>query len=186
MDDEYFVSVRILGYQLMHSPKTGTNDSIPYLVCVSHTVSQQKRRILEEDGAIVILVETVPNPDWLSTDGINPRWKDLMTKLRIFQLTQYEKILYTDADMIILQSMDGIFHDSSARPLKSHPDMPQSDLTNPPPTYMFAAQAQAMGWTHPYPPASDNKLFRRWLHARHPRQRPLQSLHLHPADLRFV
>ncbi|KAL9638911.1 MAG: hypothetical protein Q9164_001252 [Protoblastenia rupestris] len=159
-DDEYFLSVRVLGYQLMHSPQTGTNTSIPFVVCVTHEVSEKKKKILESDGATVIVVDAVPNPDWLSTNGVKARWKDLMTKLRVFQLVQFEKILLLDSDQLIVKRMDGIFHDPGTMPIQpKEGKFAGRQEASLPQKYMLAAQAQQRDWIHPYPPAPDNNYF---------------------------
>ncbi|KAL9101452.1 MAG: hypothetical protein Q9163_003283 [Psora crenata] len=159
-DDEYFLSLRVLAYQLMHSPNTGTNTSIPFVACVTQEVSDEKKEILRSDGAMVIIVDAVPNPDWLSTSGINPRWKDLMTKLRVFQLTQFEKILLLDSDQLIVKRLDGIFQDPATTPIPPIPSKsPGPGEAAVPEKYMLAAQAQQTDWEHPYPPDPDNEYF---------------------------
>jgi hypothetical protein len=85
-DDGYYVSTRVLGYQLMHSPTAGTNASIPFVVVVTDETHPRKRARLEKDGAVVIEVSRI-SPGW-AIPG-DPRWKDMMTKLRLFELIQY-------------------------------------------------------------------------------------------------
>ncbi|KAG9937999.1 nucleotide-diphospho-sugar transferase, partial [Aureobasidium melanogenum] len=109
-DDGYYVSTRVLGYQLMHSLTAGTNASIPFVVVVTDETHPRKRARLEKDGAIVIEVERI-SPGW-AIPG-DPRWKDMMTKLRLFELTQYSKICYIDSDHLVTERLDRIFYDEA-------------------------------------------------------------------------
>lgn len=153
-DDGYYLSTRVLGYQLMHSPTAGTNSSIPFVVIVTDETSARKRARLEKDGATVIQVERI-SPGW-AIPG-DPRWKDMMTKLRLFELTQYAKICYIDSDHLVVDRLDGIFWDEAT--LTQHtfqnPNALADDEAALPRTYMMAAHADFWGYDHPYPPPAD-------------------------------
>ncbi|KAF3281615.1 hypothetical protein TWF970_002171 [Orbilia oligospora] len=112
-DDMYFVATRVLAYQLLHDPETRTNNSTPFIVLVTSAVSESKRRTLESDGATVIFAEDVPLPFWVKT-GVT-RWKDQFTKLRLFELVEYERIVFIDADTLLTRNMDGIFEDPAVK-----------------------------------------------------------------------
>lgn len=150
-DDGYFLGARVLAYQLLHSPDTGTNNSIPFLVVCTSDVSLRKRRRLTADGATVILVEKLSS-DWVQPGS--PRWRDVLAKLRLFELTAYSKICFIDADTLVTRRLDGVFYDEAT--------LTQATLTNPsetladeaalPRTYMLATHADYWGYDHPYPP----------------------------------
>ena len=59
----------------MHSPKTRTNTFIPFVVLITDDVSVRKRARLENDGAVLIEIDKVLTPDWVSTDHIQGRGK---------------------------------------------------------------------------------------------------------------
>jgi len=155
-DPFLFLATRVLGYQLMHAPSTRSTKSLPFIVVCSE-VSERKRRRLEKDGAIVVEVEKIPDPEWLKT---RQQWQGVMTKLRVFQQEQYEKLLFIDADMLIVRPLDDIFEDNGTMIAP-----PVSNLTGEvdeaalPSSYMLAGQAQQGSREHPYPPPPDEDWF---------------------------
>lgn len=46
----------------------------------------------------------------------NPRWKDVYTKLWIFNLTSYDRLVYYDADHLVLRSVDSIWEAENSWP----------------------------------------------------------------------
>lgn len=153
--DGYFVSTRVLAYQLLHSKTAGTNSSIPFVVMCTEEVSERKRARLEKDGATVIVVDKLA-ADWMKPG--DPRWADQLTKLRLFELTQYSKICYMDSDMLVTGRLDGVFFDEAT--LSQHTNAIPSELKDDeaplPRTYMIAAHADFWGYDHPYPPSSES------------------------------
>lgn len=146
-EDIYFYSTRLMGYQLMHNPETRSNTSIPFVVLATKGVSERKRARLRKDGATVIVVDDVPLPSWFSIG--NAMWLDVMTKLRVFQQTQYEKILLLDADILPVRRLDGVFRDPATEivaPLREK--MREGDRVPLPPTYMFAGATTGGGRDH--------------------------------------
>ena len=136
-EDVYFYNTRVIGYQLMHNPETRSNTSIPFVVLCTKEVSERKRARLRQDGAVVIVAEDVPLPDWFSIGY--PRWQDVMTKLRVFQQTQYEKILLVDADVFPVRRLDGVFQDPATETVTPLHDKKRPDDQIPlPSSYMFA------------------------------------------------
>lgn len=134
----------------MHQPETRSNTSIPYVVVVSNEVSQSKRARLEKDGAQVVVVDTIDDPEWLST---TQNYYGVMTKLRVFQQTEYEKMLYMDADMLVTRRMDTIFEDEGTKIEQTKKDKNSRNETAPlPSSFMLAGQAQQVGRVHKYPP----------------------------------
>jgi alpha-N-acetylglucosamine transferase len=107
-EDPYFDAVRLLIYQILHRPSTCTRLGIPLLVFVVPHVSQARREVLRAEGASVIEIDYV----WWTADWIHPRherWIDQLCKLRIFEQVAYDRILYLDADMLLVKSLDGIW-----------------------------------------------------------------------------
>ena len=144
-------ATRVLGYQLMHDPRSRSPNSTPFVVICSE-VSERKRKRLEKDGATVVEVEKISNPYWVKT---RQQYEGVMTKLRVFEQEQYEKILYIDADMLIVRPLDDIFSDPGTLitgSLGNRSSVP--DEHSLPASYMLAAQAQQRSRNHPYPPTA--------------------------------
>ncbi|GAB1731674.1 hypothetical protein NU195Hw_g4718t1 [Hortaea werneckii] len=150
-DDGYYLGTRVLAYQLLHSQSAGTNNSIPFIVMCTEDVSKRKRDRLKKDGATIVVVKK------LESDWVNPaveRWKDVLAKLRLFQLTEYNKILFIDADTLVTASLDGVFYDESTlmQATLANPEHIKEDEAAMPRTYMFATHGDYFGYDHPYPP----------------------------------
>jgi alpha-N-acetylglucosamine transferase len=152
--DNYYVAVRILIWQLLHKPDTRTKYDV--IVMVTPSVSQHRRERLEKDGATVMLVDFVrgKHDEWIH--GGDPRWADLMTKFRVWQLTEYDKVLLMDGDSMLRSSLDGVFEDPATRPQKTdfhHPNATVLDGQKPfPETYVLAAGSEVWDSTHEFPP----------------------------------
>ncbi|KAK5693696.1 hypothetical protein LTR97_010265 [Elasticomyces elasticus] len=150
-EDGYFVGTRVLAYQLLHSKTVGTNLSIPFLVLCTRDVKKSKRDQLKKDGATVVLVEKL-NADWVHPGS--DRWRDVLAKLRLWQLTEYTKILFIDADMLVTKPLDGVFYDEATltQATGTNPEKIHDDEGALPRTYMLATHGDLWGYDHPYPP----------------------------------
>ena len=148
-EDEYFVGTRVLAYQLLHAPKTRTNISIPFVVLATPDIADSKLERLRKDGATVKVIERI-SESWMKP-GLQ-RWRDMMSKLRMLELIQFEKVLFMDADMYIAERMDGIFTDPTTEPLSPNSELAIEDEGPLPKSYIFSAQLYMEGRVHPYPP----------------------------------
>ena len=149
-DDKYFVATRMLIYQLLHDPATRTNNSIPFLVLVTEDIPDRKRQRLIADGATIVPVSKI-SFDWIQAS--RKRWRDVMAKLHLFNLTQYQRILFLDSDILVVKRMDGIFEDPAARVQhnRNKPENAPVDEGVQPATYVFAGVSGQGGYDHPYP-----------------------------------
>lgn len=136
-EDHYFTGVRMLMYQLLHNPETRTNTSIDFVVLVQKDVPQKNRKQLTMEGAIVKEVEDVKF-DWIKPG--RDRWAHVMTKLRVFQLVEYEKVLLLDCDIVVTQRLDAIFDDPAAQVAENLGDTEKimDDEAPQPSTYLMA------------------------------------------------
>ncbi|EAW08960.1 putative glycosyl transferase family 8 family [Aspergillus clavatus NRRL 1] len=136
LKDPYFIATRLLTYQLLHSPQTRSSADIPFLVLVTKDISQDRRDLLSRDGAIVVPVES------FSREWIHPkweRWNDVLAKLNLWKLTEYEKITFLDADSVIFEQLDGIFTHPATTIQKTRPSTPAVNMTGLlPDEYMIA------------------------------------------------
>lgn len=97
--------------------------------------------------------------DWAK---IRKQWQDVLTKLRLFELVQYDKVLFLDSDTLITKPMDAIFDDPAAQIQQNLGDTSEkkapSDEGPQPKTYLFAGNAGSGGYKHVYPPPKGNNL----------------------------
>jgi len=148
--DAYFLSTRMLNYQLQHCNKTRSREPIPFLVLVTPEVPSNQCEILQNEGATIVPVEKLPLA-WMQP--LDERWRDVMVKLRLFQLTFYDQILFFDADTFVMHPLDGIFNDPAAQTRQTLNITPlEPDEAPLPPTYLFATLPEVVHKSHTYPP----------------------------------
>jgi len=148
--DAYLLSTRILNYQLQHAPTTKSSQYIPFLVLVTPDVPECHCKRLLRDGVTLIQVEKLDLP-WM--EPLSERWRDVMVKLRLFQMTSYDKILFLDADTFLLSPLDGVFSDPAGVPQKTLKVAPiRPDEESLPQTYLFSTLPEVTQKIHSYPP----------------------------------
>jgi len=135
-EDEYFVATRVLAYQLLHAPETATNSSIPFVVFCTPAILKSQLDMLRQDGATVKVIERITE-SWMKP-GLR-RWRDMMSKLWIFEMTQHEKVLFLDSEMYVNKRMDGIFTDETTKPLPVNQTLAVEDEGTIPESYIFSA-----------------------------------------------
>ena len=130
-EDGYFASVRMLLYAIQFEPYTRDPATSPrrtaaaaaaageegaakrdVVVLAQTGVSQSRIRQLEHEGAIVIPVQPLHFPT--VTEPGDERWRDALSKLHAFNLTQYTRLLLLDADLWIVRPIHGIWAETPA------------------------------------------------------------------------
>ncbi|KAK7258665.1 hypothetical protein RIF29_24247 [Crotalaria pallida] len=98
--DEFLLGVRVLGKSIRN---TGSNKDM--VVLVSDGVSDFAKNLLQADGWIVEKISLLANPN-----RVRPtRFWGVYTKLKIFNMTNYKKVVYLDADTIVVKNIDDLF-----------------------------------------------------------------------------
>ncbi|GAA2020365.1 glycosyltransferase family 8 protein [Nakamurella flavida] len=81
----------------------------PFVVMVTDGIGPDDRRLLEADGCLVREVRPLRPAD----DGVdgyaNARFAEVWTKLAVWGLTEFERVVFLDADMLVTRSMDELF-----------------------------------------------------------------------------
>lgn len=100
--DSYLDGIMVLYHSLM---RTGTD--YPFLLLISDSVSEESRKVLSNCGIEYKLMQcTIENPTAIAKDD---HWAFTYSKLDIFSQTQYDKIVFLDADMLIVKNIDELF-----------------------------------------------------------------------------
>lgn len=88
-----------------------TGTKYPICCMVTEEVSKENQKLLKEAGCEVLVVPKIHS----STSGedgdrfeVGKNWLTF-TKLNVFNMTQYDKIVYVDADCVVLQNVDEMF-----------------------------------------------------------------------------
>ncbi|KAJ3690125.1 hypothetical protein LUZ61_019289 [Rhynchospora tenuis] len=100
--DQFVLGARVLGKSLRD---TGTTKDLVALV--SDGVSTYAQDLLSADGWKVQKISLLTNPNPKSSRP--KRFWGVYTKLKIFSLTQYKKVVYLDADTIVVKSIEDLF-----------------------------------------------------------------------------
>lgn len=100
----YLIGVRTLRASLEHSGSTA-----PLVVMVTEGIDEQTRRLLQDDGCLLRDVAPL-RPAGGSVDSYaNSRFAEVWTKLAVWGLTEFERVVFLDADMLVTQNMDELF-----------------------------------------------------------------------------
>ena len=151
-EDVYHTGTRVIVHQLLHNPRTRTSTSIPVVILATPDVKQHRIDRLISDGADIRVVDRITLPEWSPNTTGQERWADAYAKLRTFQLVEFEKVLFMDSDILVVDRMDGIFHDPATAILTPKSDLATEDEGDLPSEYMVAAQAAFERREHSYPP----------------------------------
>lgn len=154
-DTPYFLGTRTLIYSLLHDPVTRGSGETDFIVLVSGRISQKRRDRLTADGAIVIDAPHILDDDrfsWISPGGFG-RWLSVLDKLEVFRMTQYERILLLDTDVIVVRPIEGIFDSPEVAVLQHNLEKSanvKEDEPRQPSDYVMAATCNS-GRKHTYP-----------------------------------
>ncbi|KAM3242333.1 hypothetical protein ACQJBY_054795 [Aegilops geniculata] len=99
--DEFVLGVRVLGKSIRDM---GTRRDL--VVLVSDGVSDYSRKLLEADGFMVKHITLLANPNQVRPT----RFWGVYTKLKIFNMTTYRKVVYLDADTVVVKSIEDLFN----------------------------------------------------------------------------
>ena len=102
---EYVLGGMVLGCSLQN---TGTKHDM--IVIHTSDVSQEALCLLKRAGWIPHEIQHVEETGKLCSDfHKRMRFANVFTKLRCFELTQYDKILMMDIDLLVLKNIDDLF-----------------------------------------------------------------------------
>ena len=81
----------------------------PYVVLVSEKLPTWAKEVLLARGAELFVGKAVPYRFIGAPAYARGKWREAVVKLRMFQLTQYEKIVFLDADVLVQANVDDLF-----------------------------------------------------------------------------
>ena len=101
---DYVVGVRALRASLAR-----VGSAYPLVVAVTDGIGRQDRALLEADGCLLREVEPLRPPSGLRDSYANARFAEVWTKLGVWRLTEFERLVVLDADMLVTRDMDELF-----------------------------------------------------------------------------
>lgn len=106
LHDPYYLAIHSLIYRLLWSPRSRTTQ-YPFIVYVANFVPQEQRDLLAGAGAVVR--ELAPLEWKPDVEGVFPRWLDLFAKLNMWAETEFERLIFLDADAFPIANLDPMF-----------------------------------------------------------------------------
>ena len=100
------------------------NSNMPLLCLINETINNTTIDIIKDYNINYKIVKSISGR---YIDEYNPQWYHSFDKINVFNLLEYEKIVYLDLDLLILNNIDNLFnyeHISMVR------DLPFSDKFN--------------------------------------------------------
>ncbi|MFB9375455.1 glycosyltransferase family 8 protein [Kineococcus gynurae] len=101
---DYLVGVRVLDASLR---RHGTEH--PFVVMVTSDIDEPTRESLRDEGFLVRELPSLRPDDSLETHYANARFAEVWTKLGAWNLTEFERLVVLDADMLAVAGMDELF-----------------------------------------------------------------------------
>jgi hypothetical protein len=80
----------------------------PFVVLITSSVSSSSVLLLKRLNCIVIQIDLLPSPS--TFHPANARWHNALSKLHIWNLTQYDRVVWLDADTMVLGNLDELFY----------------------------------------------------------------------------
>ncbi len=103
--DNYHEGVLVLARSL-----AATRPAFPLYALLTADVAENVRIRLEKAGLVCLRSEkSLEFPATAVTANRMPHWNKTLSKLLIFDLVQFEKLVYLDADMLVLSNIDALF-----------------------------------------------------------------------------
>lgn len=99
----------IPGVEALQQSLRDSGSPWPLVVMVTENIDAATRQQLQAQGCEVREVPIVgPNPD-LTHRYANARFAEVWSKLAVWTLTEYQRVAFLDADMLVVQNMDEVF-----------------------------------------------------------------------------
>lgn len=81
----------------------------PLVVMVTHIIDKASRQQLEAEGCQVVEIEPLYPHAELSSHYAAAQFGEVWSKLRIWSLIDYQRLVFLDADMLVVKNMDELF-----------------------------------------------------------------------------
>lgn len=99
----------LTGVQTLHKSLLNSGTAYPLVVMVTENIEPAICRRLKDDGCDVIAVAPLNPQQDLAHHYASARFAEVWTKLRAWQQTHYQRLVFLDADMLVLRNMDELF-----------------------------------------------------------------------------
>ncbi|QIX00967.1 hypothetical protein AMS68_006484 [Peltaster fructicola] len=136
LQDPYFLATQQMTYRLLWDPRS--RSIYPFTVFVAPFIPQQQRDILAAAGATVREMPLVPFKPKASGGLIAGRLRDMFSKLYMWNMVEFSKIVYLDSDAFPLINVDDIFDQAPEQKCRKEL-LPLEDKSDTICDYIFSA-----------------------------------------------
>lgn len=99
----------LVGVRTLRASLEASGSPYPLVVMVTAGIDADSRQVLSDDGCLLRDVEPLrPANDRLDAYA-NARFAEVWTKLAAWRLTEFDRIVFLDADMLVTRNMDELF-----------------------------------------------------------------------------
>ncbi|KAF8323111.1 nucleotide-diphospho-sugar transferase [Clavulina sp. PMI_390] len=96
------------GLLVLHQSHLDVKSRYPFVVMVTDAVSQQARDLMTQLQMVLRSVEPLHPLETCHLDQTDVRFNDTWTKLRAFELYEYERVVLRDIDMLLQHNVDDL------------------------------------------------------------------------------
>lgn len=96
------------GVKVLKKSLEMVNSKYPLVVLVPQTISPDIIEELKTENITYSIVKSF-DTDIIPVENPVPHWKDTFFKLEVFNMCTYEKVVFVDADMVVLRNIDQLF-----------------------------------------------------------------------------
>ncbi|QKJ87716.1 glycosyltransferase family 8 protein [Paramixta manurensis] len=94
------------GVETLHASLQASGTRWPLVVMVTEEIAPAECQRLREQGCLIRAVMPLNPGNQSAEHYVAERFTDVWTKLRSWELTEFERVVFLDADMLVMQNMD--------------------------------------------------------------------------------
>ncbi|XTZ37529.1 glycosyltransferase family 8 protein [Salmonella enterica] len=97
------------GVEALQRSLRASDSPWPLEVMVTSSIDEEIRQRLREQGCLVREVPVIGPDPALAHRYANARFAEVWSKLAVWTLTEYQRVAFLDADMLVIKNMDEVF-----------------------------------------------------------------------------
>ncbi len=102
-------SAYLPGIEALHRSLRASGSPWPLVVMVTAAIDEPSRQQLQQAGCRVVKVPDIGPDPALAHHYANARFAEVWSKLAVWTLTDYQRVAFLDADMLVVKNMDEVF-----------------------------------------------------------------------------
>ncbi|GAA0996365.1 glycosyltransferase family 8 protein [Subtercola frigoramans] len=99
----------VIGVRTLRASLAASGSEAPLVVMVTEEIDDQTRDLLRTEGCLLCDVAPLRPAGGSASSYANSRFAEVWTKLAVWGLTEFERVVFLDADMLVTQNMDELF-----------------------------------------------------------------------------